>query len=687
MRLTLRMAVIVVAACGMAWLCPAQNADRTEIAFQAAMKKETVDGDIKGALEAYKKLAQSRDQTIAAKALVRMGECYEKLGDAEARKAYERVVREFGSQKESVAAARARLAALGKNAGSGDMRAIRQLHPDRDIWFLGPSPDGSHLLQQGPKREGLTLRTLATGKMQSLTNRGVIWRAAFSRDGRQVAYALWEKGEASGLWTVGVDGTRDRMLLSREKSGVIDNIVGWSPDGGQIVLQTEGGKDDPHKLVAVSTADSTVTTLREGLWIADPELSPDGRYVVCRVRVQQNPAQDEIRLFSLTDRSDMTLLRDKTAAEGPRWTADGSGILYLSDQRAPGRNWDLWLLRISGGKPQDRPELVKTALASSSYFGNGAIPLGSVTRDGTYFYLQQTPTFEVGTVALDPTTGKAVGAFSRVQHEAGQSYNPSVSRDGRRMAYLRDTGQGFSLVTQSLETGKETSVSTAFHRSEYTDWFPDGRAVLVHAVHAQDGAGIYRVDVATGATTLLKAGAFGAWVELSSDGKTAFISRLQSKSNQAKLFAWNLETGEEKELLTAQANGSPGGVRFFLSPDKTQLAYQSFKEGQSIIALMPVAGGDGREILRTRDDLPLAGWSSDGKHVLIGRPGGTEQAQQWELQQLSVADGTRQDIGVTAGGLRSAVMSPDGRRMFLGTPTVKYEVWSLENFLPKSPSH
>ena len=55
-------------------------------------KKEMVDGDLKGAIDLYERiLAQfsSSDRAAVAKALVRMGQCYEKLGSAEARKAYD----------------------------------------------------------------------------------------------------------------------------------------------------------------------------------------------------------------------------------------------------------------------------------------------------------------------------------------------------------------------------------------------------------------------------------------------------------------------------------------------------------------------------------------------------------------------------------------------------------------------
>ncbi len=71
------------------------------MALQAAIKAEMVDGDLKGAIELYRKLAAGGDRGVAAKALVRMGQCYEKLGDAQARQAYDRVVRDFADQKEA----------------------------------------------------------------------------------------------------------------------------------------------------------------------------------------------------------------------------------------------------------------------------------------------------------------------------------------------------------------------------------------------------------------------------------------------------------------------------------------------------------------------------------------------------------------------------------------------------------
>jgi hypothetical protein len=98
----------------------AQRGGAAEAQFQAALHKEQVEGDLGAAIQLYQKVADSKDSSraIAAQALLRVGRCYETLGSAEARKAYERVVRQYSDQAQFVSEARSRLAASDK-AGSG----------------------------------------------------------------------------------------------------------------------------------------------------------------------------------------------------------------------------------------------------------------------------------------------------------------------------------------------------------------------------------------------------------------------------------------------------------------------------------------------------------------------------------------------------------------------------------------
>ena len=90
----------------------AEQADQAAIDLAAAIRTETIDGDLDAAIRQYATIAENSRRAIAAEALLRMGGAYEKLGRPEAREAYARVVRDYADQTEPVAAVRARLAAL-----------------------------------------------------------------------------------------------------------------------------------------------------------------------------------------------------------------------------------------------------------------------------------------------------------------------------------------------------------------------------------------------------------------------------------------------------------------------------------------------------------------------------------------------------------------------------------------------
>src|SRR6266487_4472451 len=87
---------------------------KANVLWQAAMAKETVQGDLKGAVALYESAVKEAgsNRALAAKALLKVAECYQKLGEDKAQVAYERVAREFADQKEPAAEARTRLASL-----------------------------------------------------------------------------------------------------------------------------------------------------------------------------------------------------------------------------------------------------------------------------------------------------------------------------------------------------------------------------------------------------------------------------------------------------------------------------------------------------------------------------------------------------------------------------------------------
>src|SRR5437870_976036 len=76
-----------------------------EIELQAAIRQETVDGDLQGAIKRFSAIVAKygkTDRAVTATALVHMAECHQKLGDTESRKIYEQVVKDYADQKDAV---------------------------------------------------------------------------------------------------------------------------------------------------------------------------------------------------------------------------------------------------------------------------------------------------------------------------------------------------------------------------------------------------------------------------------------------------------------------------------------------------------------------------------------------------------------------------------------------------------
>ena len=99
-------------------------------------------GDAAKAVPLFEDAARSSDRAVAARALLYLGQAQERQGADKARATYERIVKEFGNQTETVAAAQQRLAALG---------LCRDTHPFPDLrqivytWEVGNKEDDHEL--------------------------------------------------------------------------------------------------------------------------------------------------------------------------------------------------------------------------------------------------------------------------------------------------------------------------------------------------------------------------------------------------------------------------------------------------------------------------------------------------------------------------------------------------------------
>jgi hypothetical protein len=168
-----RVVLSIAVAVALTLAVQAQVKDRAEVALQAAIKQELVNGDLAGAIKQYEAIVSTYGKTnrpVAAQSLLRMAEAYEKLGNAQARNVYERIIAQFGDQVGVVSTARARLgrvesgqSEIAGTPGSGPRMVCKNC--GNGIFDGSISQDGRWLATTDYSSGDIQVRDLSTGKV------------------------------------------------------------------------------------------------------------------------------------------------------------------------------------------------------------------------------------------------------------------------------------------------------------------------------------------------------------------------------------------------------------------------------------------------------------------------------------------------------------------------------------------
>jgi len=677
MRHTIKTATITVMLC-LGLMLLAGVAQTPSYRFQQAVDLLESKGDVPGALKLFEELAKSPDRSVAARSLLYVGSCHEKLGKDGAQKAYERIVREFADQREPTAEAQARLAALGRAAAAANGRAlaVRRVWAGRNIDVMGAaSADGRYLTFVDWDTGNLAVHDLATGQNRALTGKRAYADSPefaldshVSPDGKLVAYTWYNKDYFYELRLVGFDGSDSRVLYRGDKLEYL-HPAGWFPDGKRLLAVLRDNNKN-HQIVTLSPADGSVRVLKALDWRAPWRIgiSPDGRYLVYDRAVREDSPQRDVFLLSVADGRETLLVEHPADDAALGWAPEGNAVFFASDRAG---TWDAWMVRVSAGKAEGAPELVKKDLGQ-------AVPMG-FTRGGSFYYGLIIGMNEVYTAAMDPATGKLLGTPVAVGQQVGTNEAVDWSPDGQHLAYISDRlalgVRGISI--RSLATGAVRQLSPPLRYIRALRWSPDGRWFLVRASDKQ-GWGVFLVDSQTGQVTTVvhtKPLVSAVW---SPDGKAIFYLA------GPRIAVRDVSSGQERELFRSAVAPSSGGT-LVLSPDGRLLAFATRDPDTKaqVLKVMPAAGGEPRELFlfhdRDSQQTPAAlDWTPDGCQVLFLRRAG----QKNEVWRIPTEGGEPQKTELAMEGLRSLRFHPDGKRIAFSAGRQPYEVWVMENFLP-----
>ncbi len=710
MKYMSRIILTVIAAGSGLWLLASAAhvpaAQDPEVQFQRAVQLETIEGDLDAAIDLYKQVIKNNgnNRAVAAKALLRLGGCYEKLGNSEAQKAYQRVMRDFADQAEQVEQARARLAAMksgGAAQGRQSTMAIRRVPSGNAAQTLDmytkPSPDGKYLAHTDWKTGNLAILDVVTGATRLLTKDGS-WGdvsqyadfSVWSRDSKRIAFQ-WSidepKQSRSELRVVSLDERISPRTIA--VPGPFFPIQ-WTRDGLRILCEySKRAREVELALVPVNGGEPEKLNIgtRLSRW-TESQLINDDTFILYSNPADGKAAPHDIYMQNLKTGATTPVIQHPAedllvgVIPGTDW------LLFASNRRG---RLDLWGVQFRAGKTIGAPVLVEQGIGR--FF-----PLG-FTDDGRYYYATLSVTDDVFLADFDPETKKIIGTPRKLASQwEGANMHASFSPDGGSFAYVTKrspmpipTHTADSLVLQSLKEDKADPVVVGFQDIGLNSvgmpcWVDGGRSVVVGGSQGQQ-SGLYRVDIPSLQKTKIYSAPEGSQLYghvCASQGPFAYLVVFAS-DRTGSVIRIDLDGSNAKELYKAP----PGRTTIALSPDgKTLSIIQSVDSNRRTLLVMPSQGGAARqihELAQPSGGIVTQTWSTDGKSIfyIVREPIPDSGMQHWIIARVPVDGGKVSEQSFEfSGPFFYLQFHPNGRLVaFTGRSGVstESEVWVIEN--------
>ena len=680
---------------------------QAEKLFEAGVYQQEAIGNFEEAIILFNRVVKEypKERLVAAKALMRLGICYERQGSQKATEAYQQIINQYSDQVSLVNQARSRLVALGSEEPAG-LTMTRLYPPDIYLENQTLSPDGTKLAYiDFDIGQNLAVYDLASGEKKLLTNYDYdpksiyTYAPVWSPDNTEIVYHAGmiedQEYESANLSITTLEGKTHILYKNTDKGGVAP--CDWLPDKSAVIAAS-GDQNGVHKLVLISTQEGSSrdlcklqrTFLNSDIFTAEAsriaDVSPDGKLIVFSDSEGPDNGQRDIYTISPIDGTKRTLIQHPADDREPRWSPDGRNIVFLSNRHG---SWALWGVAVRDGQTDGLPFMILEGMQDTE--------LASWTKDGLCSRTMAIIN-EIYLLKIDPQTKKVVEKPQIMDSQAyGKSFLPQWSPDGKYLSYRStlDIGQSLNIMIKPTNGGETRSwkydykvrpVSGAYQ------WLHDGSGIGFVQIDKENNIYLSLVDPETGEsnTRQVPTGDYkGGLINLAWDGegKAFFFVKVGDTGQETGIVRHDLETGEERFILVNQPDDSLSYSWFSLkiSPDHNRLALTKGK----FITTVDISTGKFDQV---KFDEPKAhsapAWSPDGKYLLVkGVPKGGSEMN--ELYIISLTDHTCTSLNISqylpknSRIFASHDWSPDGKRIAFDTRSWKSEANLIRNLIPE----
>jgi len=676
-KYSILIAVLMVLSLSFGSLAPQNGYDL----FQKALAKERAEGNLEEAIALYKKVVEeAKDKSLAAKAQLRIGICYEKLGREEAQKAYQMVIDNYPQQIEMVKMAKEKLSVL--------MRVKTVVEKSEKEFKLTKiyggssypasiSPDGKKLALLDSNNGDIYLKDIATEERVRLTNEpNLITGIRWSPDSKMIAF----NDNIRNIYVVSPKGGPSKVIIKADLESVKAKdavlISGWTSDSKKLIFQV------PSKgLFAIPASGGEweeIFTFRDPKKAKEYEnmtLSPDGRFVA--YDFTQNGNRD-IYLRSVMGGESIRITNNPATDFNPQWSYDGRWIAFGSERT---EKHEIWVIKIT---PEGQPDSMPFQVT------RGGIFEGSGTQDGKIGYSCARRTEHVYIANPDGTEEFLLTTFPAFNRE------PRWSPDGKTIAFSSDYNQQLNTLRIWTVPSKGGKAKLLTDGGWFHIWSRDGKMI---AFVANAHSPVISIVPAGGGEPKELVSIDGEidHLDWSPDGKKIVFSYVIPPKTYANVSEYLKERisgisiipatgGKPTKLIPAEKKGlwyhsprwSPSGrkIAFIIYDQNEWVEGGKKEEGLNGIWTIDAEGGEPKLIAKRFGEYALC-WSPDGKKIIFEK---RIKGMDFELYKVPAEGGEHEKMNIKG---RSAAYSPDGKKIaFSRRLEGYYEFWLVENFLP-----